>query len=258
MGIRLLRGRALLPTDDRRAGRVVVVDELLAKRFFGGRDPIGRRLVYDIGFGATRMRSWASLHRRKENGLAAKTSRRPTHRSRRSSAATARKPSSSSVSSATPTPIAHAQANHRESRSERTRVRHQDNQRSDSAVRRTSYQFIPSSRRCSLSWRSFLASSVSTGADRKIVSQRRREIAVRIALGASHSHVMDDVFRQALVLTALGIAIGSGAAWLLTRALAGLFLGVGPTTRRSSSEAPPFLPQWRSPRPRCPHSARLG
>ena len=61
-----------------------------------------------------------------------------------------------------------------------------------------------------------------------IVAQRQREIAVRIALGASRSHVMSDVLRRAVALTGLGILIGSGAAWFLTRVLAGLFLGVSP------------------------------
>jgi putative ABC transport system permease protein len=60
------------------------------------------------------------------------------------------------------------------------------------------------------------------------VSQRQREIAVRLALGASRSHVMGDVLRHALGLTGVGLALGSGAAWVLTRTLAGLFVGVSP------------------------------
>jgi ABC-type antimicrobial peptide transport system permease subunit len=61
-----------------------------------------------------------------------------------------------------------------------------------------------------------------------IVSQRKREIAVRIALGAGRTRVMVNVLRQATALTVIGIALGSGGAWLLTRALAGLFVGVSP------------------------------
>ena len=61
-----------------------------------------------------------------------------------------------------------------------------------------------------------------------IVSQRRREIAIRIALGASHANVMGDVLRRALALTGVGVILGSGAAWAVTQVLAGLFLGASP------------------------------
>jgi putative ABC transport system permease protein len=61
-----------------------------------------------------------------------------------------------------------------------------------------------------------------------IVAQRQREFAVRIALGAGRSHVMGSVLRRAVALTGVGIVLGSAAAWVLTRALASLFLGVSP------------------------------
>jgi ABC-type antimicrobial peptide transport system permease subunit len=61
-----------------------------------------------------------------------------------------------------------------------------------------------------------------------IVSQRQREIAVRIALGASRAAVMRDVLQHALTLTVTGIVLGSGLAWVLNRALSGLFVGVNP------------------------------
>jgi ABC-type antimicrobial peptide transport system permease subunit len=60
------------------------------------------------------------------------------------------------------------------------------------------------------------------------VSQREREIGVRIALGASRSNVMGAVLRQALGLATIGIVLGSALSWVLTRALASLFLGVSP------------------------------
>ena len=44
MRIPLLRGRSFRASDDERAPRVVIVDQRLAARFFGTRDPIGRRL----------------------------------------------------------------------------------------------------------------------------------------------------------------------------------------------------------------------
>ena len=59
-----------------------------------------------------------------------------------------------------------------------------------------------------------------------IVAQRQREIAVRLALGASRRHVMGDVLRQTLRLTALVSPLGVIATWVLTRTLAGLFVSV--------------------------------
>ena len=46
MGIRLMRGRGLLPTDDSRAEKVAVVDQMTVQRYFGTKDPVGRRLSF--------------------------------------------------------------------------------------------------------------------------------------------------------------------------------------------------------------------
>jgi ABC-type antimicrobial peptide transport system permease subunit len=61
-----------------------------------------------------------------------------------------------------------------------------------------------------------------------VVAQRRRDIGVRRALGATRADVMADVIRPALALTTTGIALGAAAAWASTSVLASLFVGVGP------------------------------
>ena len=61
-----------------------------------------------------------------------------------------------------------------------------------------------------------------------IVSQRQREIGVRLALGATHADVISAVTPRALALTGIGIALGSLVAWWVTHLLASLFLGVSP------------------------------
>jgi len=61
------------------------------------------------------------------------------------------------------------------------------------------------------------------------VSQRRREIGIRLALGAQRSELRWMFVRSALVLTGVGVAIGLGAAAGLTRMMKSLLFGVSPT-----------------------------
>ncbi len=58
------------------------------------------------------------------------------------------------------------------------------------------------------------------------VSQRTREFAVRMALGARPADIVRGVVRHGVALTAAGIAIGIGGALLLSRLLRGFLVGV--------------------------------
>lgn len=60
------------------------------------------------------------------------------------------------------------------------------------------------------------------------VTQRTHEIGVRMALGAQVVDVLRLVLRRAMVLAAIGIAIGAGGAIALTRYLTTLLFGVKP------------------------------
>ncbi|MGH9160875.1 MAG: FtsX-like permease family protein, partial [Vicinamibacteraceae bacterium] len=59
-----------------------------------------------------------------------------------------------------------------------------------------------------------------------ITAQRTREIGIRMALGAQAGDVRRLFLRHGLVLTLTGIAIGIGAAMLLTRLMSALLFGV--------------------------------
>jgi putative ABC transport system permease protein len=61
------------------------------------------------------------------------------------------------------------------------------------------------------------------------VSQRTREIGIRMAMGAEARDVLGLVVRQGLRLAAAGVAIGIGGALALTRVMAGLLYGVSTT-----------------------------
>jgi putative ABC transport system permease protein len=51
-------------------------------------------------------------------------------------------------------------------------------------------------------------------------------MAIRIAVGASRREVLSRVFRKAIVLAAMGIALGIVGSTIAVRALAGLLYGV--------------------------------
>jgi putative ABC transport system permease protein len=60
------------------------------------------------------------------------------------------------------------------------------------------------------------------------VAQRTHEIGIRQALGAAPRHVLGLVVKQAIVLSLMGIAIGLGAAALLTRFMTSLLYEISP------------------------------
>jgi putative ABC transport system permease protein len=62
-----------------------------------------------------------------------------------------------------------------------------------------------------------------------VVAQRRREIGVRMALGAQRHQVLAMVIRQAMKLSVVGILIGTASALALTHLLRSLLFEVTPT-----------------------------
>jgi len=57
-------------------------------------------------------------------------------------------------------------------------------------------------------------------------SQRTREIGIRMALGAGRKEILSMIVRQGLGLVVSGVAFGLAAAWLLTRTMGNLLVGV--------------------------------
>jgi putative ABC transport system permease protein len=60
------------------------------------------------------------------------------------------------------------------------------------------------------------------------VEQRRREIGIRMALGASGREIVRLVLGQSVMLSAVGLAIGLAGAVAVTRYLEGMLFGLTP------------------------------
>ena len=79
----------------------------------------------------------------------------------------------------------------------------------------------------------FLALALATigiyGVMAYMVSQGTREIGIRLALGATPSHILKLVVRQGMVLAVTGVAIGLAGAFALTRLMRSLLFGVQST-----------------------------
>jgi putative ABC transport system permease protein len=88
------------------------------------------------------------------------------------------------------------------------------------------------------------------------VTQSTRELGIRVALGAQARDVLKLVVGQGMLLTVLGVGIGSLAAFALTRVLAGLLFDVTATDPTTFIAAPLallavallacFVPAWRA------------
>jgi len=61
-----------------------------------------------------------------------------------------------------------------------------------------------------------------------LVTQRRREIGIRVALGCTGAGVVKLVLREALLLVAIGLLVGFGGAAALQKVVANQIYGVRP------------------------------
>jgi putative ABC transport system permease protein len=91
-----------------------------------------------------------------------------------------------------------------------------------------------------------------------MVAERRREIGIRMALGAGQGDVLGQVLKQGLTLTTIGVVIGLAGALGINRLISSLLFGVQPTdpttmiavvgTITLVATVACWLPAWRASR----------
>lgn len=62
-----------------------------------------------------------------------------------------------------------------------------------------------------------------------LVGQREREISIRMARGASPSNVVSRIVRDGVLMVGVGLVVGLGGAFALTRLMASLLFNTAPT-----------------------------
>jgi predicted permease len=221
MGIPLVSGRSFSPADDRTATPVVIVNETFARRFWPASDPIGQRIRQ---FG-----TWSTVIGVAKDGRYRSLTDRPFPLVYRVWAQEF-DPTVTvhlRVSSAPASVIASARAVFAKANVDLPfldpRSMRQQMQQS------TVGQEVGSRTLALFGAVALLLASIGLyGVMAFAVSQRTREIGVRVALGAASGDVTGMIVRQGLTIAAIGAGVGVGLALAAGQLLEGLLLGLSP------------------------------
>ena len=221
LGIPLMRGRWLTSGDAEGRPGVVVISEMLARQYFPGEDPLGKR--FKIGGLENNTNPWLTIvgivHDVKHNSLAAPAPPQ-LYVSYLQSADT----QMTLVIRTAGDPLQVVAAARNEVRSVDpdqpvANVRTMENIVAASVARpRFNMLLLGIFAAVAL----VLAAVGLYGVISYSVGQRAHEIGIRVALGAKRSDVLGMVLRQGMTLVAAGLVVGLGAALLMSRVLASL------------------------------------
>jgi predicted permease len=222
MGIPILEGRAITPDDRANSQRVAVVNETFARRYFKGEDPIGKRV--DQGQG------WATVVGVAKDGKYQQLNE-------------------------TPAPLAYYSLRQWYAPSFTLHVRTTGRPRALAETLRAAFAatnadlpFLDprtmTEHMGAATFRQFFGASMLSvfgalalmlvalglyGVLSYAVTQRTRELAIRVALGASATDVTRLVVRQGMTMTAAGLVVGTGLALAAGRLLQSYLLGASET-----------------------------
>jgi predicted permease len=262
MDLPIIAGRSFNRSDAGSPGRVVIVNETLAKRIWKGRNPIGQRLRPNlgaaIGFGDDPWHTVIGVAKDVKQGGVEKETGTELYVSLDQLAMA---PPTMNVVLRTILPPAAL------SRTLDQLVRDVDPAVPIVRLRDMESVFADSIRRPRLlaqllsafAGLALLLAAVGTyGILSYMVAERRREIGIRIALGAARSSVLALVMTQGVQLIIIGLLVGLAGAFGLNRLIASLLFGVQPTdpttlaavimTITLVAAGACWLPAWRASR----------
>jgi macrolide transport system ATP-binding/permease protein len=250
MGIPLVAGREFTRADNETAPLVAVVNEAMASQYWPGQDPVGRRLEVKgrpmLVAGIAKMSKYRNLQ---------ETPKPFFYLPMRQSSAGLNLMIRTSMSLETM-----AKAVAREVRAIDANlapgevIAMQEQVDRTTSVQRMAVTFLGVFGGLAL----LLAAIGLYGVMSYAVSQSKRELGLRMALGAGSSDLLRLVMSQGLALTAGGLVLGTAAALALTRLIVGLLYKVSPhdplafgsafVVMTAASLAACFLPAWRATR----------
>ncbi len=228
MGIPIVAGRGFERTDAASAGRVAVVNETLVNRFWQGQNPIGQRLRPCCGDAVPWFTVVGVARDVKQGGLDQQAGTEFYTFIDQSGGAPV---TMNVVMRTTLPPEALAPTVQRV-------VRDADPTVPVAGFRAMDDVFAESVRRPTLvaqlvglfAGLALLLAAIGTYSVLSyIVAERRREIGIRMALGAERSGVIAQVVKQGLLLTVIGVVLGLAGALGANRLMTSLLFGVPPT-----------------------------
>jgi putative ABC transport system permease protein len=261
MGIPIIAGRGFERTDNASQGKVVIVNETLARRIWREQNPIGQRLRPPGGAFGANDDAWHTVI-----GVAKDVRQRGVERPAGTELYVSLdqhgvSPPSMNVVMRTTLPPASLSGTIEQVVRELdaavpvVRLRDMDSVFAESIRRpRLLAQLLGAFAGLAL----LLAAIGTYGVLSYMVTERRREIGIRVALGATRSHVLTQIMKQGLQVTAIGSAIGLAGALAVNRLIASLLFGVQPTdivtiafviaTITAVAVVASWLPAWRASR----------
>lgn len=241
LGVRLVHGRQISVGDGRDAPLVIVVNEAFARTFFPGQNPIGHRISTNPGESDPR---WAEIvgvvGDVRQTGLdqeVTPTAYRSFLQEPNPALARADLLIRTSGDPALLVPPLEAVVASMDRDEPVFDIKTMDERLSDSLISRR-FDAVLTAAFAAVAL--LLAAIGVYGVMSYVVTLRIPEFGIRLALGARRVHLWTSIFREGLVLAAIGGILGLAGAFVLSRYLAVLLYGVGthdPTTYTAAAFA---------------------